>query len=477
MNRFKVPHAFIFLFWIIIFCSILTYFVPSGSFERTTRSYGGITQTVVVPGSYKAMPKHLSLKAAIAGEEVEGKASPVSLLGILEAIPKGLAQSSVLVFYVFIIGSLFTFIHHTGAINGVLFSLIRRFQNRPMLLFFLVYMLLFSGSAFLGIGPETIAFVPIFLYLSKRMGFDRMFAVGLLCIPVFMGWSTGVTNPFNVQVAQIIAELPAGSGIGMRLLLFVVMAALGFGLLMRYGLRVQRDPNSSLMPKDAFGLEEFGAFEETKLERRHIYILSFFGVAYAAILVAVQTIGWGLIEMSACFIGIMIVTMFLSGMGGDKSMAAIIKGLEIMIIPALIVGVARGISVVLQEGMVIDTILYQASSLLETLPRTMAAEGMLIFQSFMNFFIPSASGQALVSMPLLTPLSDILGISRQTTVLAFILGDGLSNMIIPTNGILMALLGIAGVPFEKWVRFAAPFFVSSTLVAMGFIALAIATGY
>lgn len=477
MNRFKVPHAFIFLFWIIIFCSVLTYFVPSGSFERTTRSYGDVTQTVVVPDSYEAMPKHLSLRAAIAGEEVEGKASPVSVMGILEAVPKGLAQSSVLVFYVFIIGSLFTFIHQTGAINGVLFSLIKRFQDRPMLLFFLVYMLLFSGSAFLGVGPETIAFVPIFLYLSKRMGYDRLFGFGMLCIPVYLGWSSGVTNPFNVQVAQIIAELPAGSGIGMRLLLYAVLAALGFGLLMRYGFRVKRAPNSSLMAKDAFNLDDFGTFEEVQLVRKHIYILIFFGLAYAGILTAVQTLAWGLIEMSAGFIGIMIGTMFLSGMGGDKSMAAIVKGLEIMIIPALIVGVARGISVVLQEGMVIDTILYQASSMLEALPRTMAAEGMLIFQSFMNFFIPSASGQALVSMPLLTPLSDILGISRQTTVLAFILGDGLSNMIIPTNGILMAMLGTARVPYEKWARFVLPFFIASTIVAMGFIALAVALGY
>ena len=181
--------------------------------------------------------------------------------------------------------------------------------------------------------------------------------------------------------------------------------------------------------------------------------------------------------MSACFIGITIVVTLISGMSGDESMSALIKGLQTMIVPALVVGVARGISVVLQEGMILDTILHNASELLLTMPRSVAGQGMLFFQSVLNFFIPSASGQALVSMPLMTPLADILGISRQTAVLAYILGDGLSNLIIPTNGVLMAMLGIAKVPFEKWFKFILPVFLVTLFVAMAFMALAIAIGY
>jgi uncharacterized ion transporter superfamily protein YfcC len=148
-----------------------------------------------------------------------------------------------------------------------------------------------------------------------------------------------------------------------------------------------------------------------------------------------------------------------------------------MIVPALVVGVARGISVVLQEGMIIDTILHSSSKVLLTMPKIVAAEGMLFFQSALNFFIPSASGQALVSMPLMTPMSDILGISRQTTVLAYILGDGLSNLIIPTNGVLMAMLGLAKVSFEKWFKFVLRLFIISMLLALVFIAIAIIIGY
>lgn len=477
MKNFKIPHVFIFLFWIIILCSLLSYVIPSGSFERTTKNYGSITQTVVVPNSYKEIPKNYSLKAALLGENVEGKSSPVSVLGILSAIPKGLGDSAVLVFYVFIIGALFSLIQQTGAINAFLFSLIDKFNRRPKLLLFLIYMTVFSGATFMGIATETIALIPVFLFLSKRLGYDRLFGFALLSVPAYLGWSCGVTNPFNVQIAQIIAELPIGSGIGFRLILYVVYSAIGFYFIARYGDKIKKKPSLSLMENDSFNLHEFGSFEEEKLERKHIYILLFFILSYAAILVAVQTIGWGLIQMSACFIGVLIIVAKIAGMSGDESMAAFIKGLQIMIVPALVVGVARGISVVLQEGMIIDTLLYNASEALMSMPKIIAAEGMLFFQSGLNFFIPSASGQALVSMPLMTPMSDILGISRQTAVLAFILGDGLSNLIIPTNGVLMAMLGLAQVSFEKWFKFVLPLFIFSMLLALIFIAIAIIIGY
>lgn len=477
MNNFKIPHVFIFLFWIIIFCSILTYIIPSGNFERTTRSYDGMTQNVVVPNSYEEVPKNYSLKATLLGETVDGKSTPVSLLGLFSAIPKGLGQSAVLVFFVFIVGAVFNLLQQTGTINAFLFALISRFQEKPKLLLFLIYMTVFSGSSFMGIASETIALIPVFLFLSKSLGYDRIFGVGLLCVPLYLGWSTAVTNPFTVQIAQVIAELPIGSGIVFRLFLYVVYAIIGFFFIIRYGEKVKKNPSLSLMKDDKFQMNEYGVFQHIEIERKHIIILLFFVVSYASIIVAVQTIGWGLIEMSACFIAMIIVVTKISGMSGDDSMAVFTRGLEIMIVPALVVGVARGISVVLQEGMIIDTLLQSASSTLMTMPKIAAAEGMLLFQTGLNFFIPSASGQALVSMPLMTPMSDLLGLSRQTAVLAYILGDGISNIIIPTNGVLMATLGLAKVPFEKWFRYILPLFIVSMVIAVAFIALAVAIGY
>jgi len=187
--------------------------------------------------------------------------------------------------------------------------------------------------------------------------------------------------------------------------------------------------------------------------------------------------GWGLIEMTGGFFTVGLATILISGMSGNESMKAFIKGLEVMIVPAIIVGFARGIQVVMEEGQIIDTILFHTSTFLQHQHKLVAVEGMYVFQSMLNFFIPSASGQALVSMPLMVPLADLLGITRQTAILAYTSGDGFSNVIIPTNGVLMAILGIAGVPYEKWVKFIWPLFIIMAVVAAMFLFIALAINY
>ena len=467
--KFKIPHVFIFLSIIILFCTILTYIIPSGSFDRTTRKYGKIEQSVVVPGSYQELPKHFSAKGVFVNEKVEGKASPISLLGLLTAIPKGMQQSAALIFFVFIVGAIFNIIIYTGTINALLFFLIERFRNSPNILLFLIYLVVSMASSFLGVVSELIPIIPIFMLLSKELGYDRMFGFALISLPMFIGWSTAITNPFNITIAQQIAELPLGSGMAFRVVLFIVFLVLGFSYLMRYGKRVKQNKINSLTPEDSFEIIGIKNIEKQSLTSKHFLIIATLLIGYSIIMISVQTIGWGLIEMTGGFIGIGILVILISGLSGDESMDAFVKGLETMIIPALIVGVARGISVVMQEGLIIDTILANASNNLMILPKFVAGEGMLIFQSTLNFFIPSASGQALVSMPLMTPLADLVGISRQTGVLAFVLGDGISNIIIPTNGVLMAMLGLAAVPYKKWLRFVLPLF----LVLMGFAMLTI----
>jgi len=477
LKRFNVPHVFIFLSAIILFCALLTYIVPSGQFQRTTKTINGIQQTVVIQGSYKGLPKHISLKGLIFGEKVEGKASPTSFLGLFTSIPKGLNQSAALIFFIFTIGAVFNLIRETGTIHVVLYGLMRKFRHTPNLLIFGIFIVISLLSTFLGMGTEFMPLIPLFLMISKESGYDRMFGLALLAVPFSLGWTVALTNPFTVQIAQKIAEVPIGSGIGLRLVLYVIMLGLGFAYMMRYGKKIKMNRSHSHMPDDAFDLPDDHVVGNLPLERKHIWIVLTAGILFALILYAVQALGWGLIEMTGGFFLVGVATIFISGMTGSESMKAFVKGLEIMIIPALVVGFARGIQVVMTEGQILDTMLNATAHALEKLPRFLAAEGMFIFQSFLNFFIPSASGQALVSMPLMVPLSDLLEISRQTTVLAFTLGDGLSNMIIPTNGVLMAMLGLAGIPYERWVRFMLPLFLYLCILAMGVLGVAILVGY
>jgi len=473
----KIPHVFIFLTIIILFCSILTYIVPSGSYERTTKIYNHIEQTVIIPGSYQEIPNHFSLKGLILGTNVEGAASPTSLLGLFSSVPKGMNQAAALIFFVFIIGAVFNLIQHTGTVNVFVFNLLKKFKKSPVLLTFILYTAFAFAATFLGMGAEFIPLIPILLILSKEMGYDRLFGVSILLIPQGVGWSSAITNPFTVQIAQQIAELPIGSGILLRIVMFLVCFVVGFSFLMLYGKKVKKDRSKSLMSDDEFILDKDVKLVDTPFTKRHFWIALTSLVLFGLILFAVQTMGWGLIEMTGGFFMVGLLTILISGMSGEESMEAFIKGLQIMIVPALIVGFARGIQVVLKEGQVIDTILFHAASILQTMPKMVAVQGMYFFQTLLNFFIPSASGQAMVSMPLMVPLADLLGITRQTAVLAFTSGDGFSNMIIPTNGVLMAILGIAQVPFEKWFKFIIPLFIIMAVIAGVFLMVAVTINY
>ena len=471
--KFRVPHVFIFLSAIILITSLLTYVIPSGSFERSTRTEGKLQQVVVIPGSYQEIPKHYSVEGLLIGTKEEGKANPISALSLLTAIPRGLTQSGTLIFFIFMIGVAFSIIFETGALLALLFRLIDRFKKRPKLLFFAIYATFSFASAFMGIHLELIPLIPVLILLAQQTGYNRIFGLALGVLPAWAGWATGVTNPFNVQIAQQIAELPIGSGILFRFILFLIGLGAGFSYLMWYGNKVfNPDPSS----RDHEDLEP-APTDKPVLLSRHIVILAAVVVCYAGILAAVQTLDWGLIEMSGGFIGMGLVVIAIAKMNEQQTMDAIMKGLKMMLVPALVVGIARGISVVMYEGQIIDTILNGAAQTLSGVSGTMAAEGMLIFQTGLNFFIPSASGQALVSMPLMTPLADLLGLSRQTAVLAYVLGDGISNLIIPTNGALMAMLGMGKVSFEKWFRFIWPIFIILMIIGAVSLAVAVGVGY
>ncbi len=471
----RIPHVFIFLSSLILVCSILSYIVPSGKYERKIVSINGMDRTVVIPGSYKQIQKNYSIKGFLLGEDIPERSTPISVFGVFMAIPKGLSSAAELIFFVFFIGAVFMLIQDTGSINAIIYKLLNKFSHRPYLLSGIIFTSVALAATFLGMGTEFIPLIPLFLIISKELGFDRLYGLSFLVLAEGIGWSTAITNPFNVQIAQTLAEVPIGSGIWFRAIYFVVCLAIGFVYLIRYGKKIKLDPSKKIMPDDKFELNT--NLQKVAITRRHIGILTSFILLFLFILYSVQRNGWGLMEMTGGFFIIGLTTILISGMSGDQAMKSLIKGLEFMIVPALIVGFARGIQVVMEEGMIIDTILHYASVSLMSMPQIMAAEGMFVFQTLLNFFIPSASGQALVSMPLMIPLGDLLFLTRQTTVFAYTIGDGWSNLIIPTNGVLMAMLGIANVPFEKWLKFVIPVFLVLYLVGAIMLALAVLIGY
>jgi uncharacterized ion transporter superfamily protein YfcC len=473
----RIPHTFIFLSGIILFCSTLTYILPSGQYARKSVPFGSSSRTVIETGTYTEIPKHFSMRGFVLGEQKEGRATPIGALGFITAIPRGMSESADLIFFVLIIGGTFSIIRRTGTIRAIIFKLLDYFGHSMPWLTIILLSLFALLASFLGMGMEFIPLIPIFLLLSREMGYDRLIGFSLLTLGTFVGWSAAISNPFNLQIAQKIAELPLGSGMFYRACFLVVTVIITASYLVRYGNRIRRDPRRSIMADDKFDVEFGNDNGKVTLQHYHILIVVSAFIILALVLYAVQTMGWGLIEMSGGFLAVGVTTALIGRLSADEAAKAFTKGLEVMIVPALVVGFARGIQVVMRDGLIIDTILHYSTMVLQHLPTLVAAEGMLVFQTFLNFFIPSASGQALVSMPLMTPMADLLGISRQVAVLAFVFGDGFSNMIIPTNGILLAMLGIAGIPYDKWLKFVLPLFLQLMAAAFVFVAIAVLIGY
>jgi uncharacterized ion transporter superfamily protein YfcC len=270
--------------------------------------------------------------------------------------------------------------------------------------------------------------------------------------------------------------VPLGSGLRFRLAFFAAAMLLAVVHVERYGRRVQADPSRSLVSQDEHATGG-AAVHRIPMTASHVAILVAAALIFAATLYAIQAHGWWLAELSGGFLLIGLVAAALSKLTIPNATAAFVKGMEEMTVAALVVGFAKGIQVVLDDARVLDTIVHAAASALGGFPRFVAAEGMLLFQTTLNFFIPSGSGQAAVTMPLMVPLADVIGLTRQTAVFAFTCGDGFSNMIIPTSGVLMASLGIADVPYERWLRFVMPLFLQLFALSAVFLAVAVWIGY
>jgi len=474
--RIKIPHVFVLLTFVIAVAAAATWIVPSGTYERETRLVEGHERTLLVPGTFTHLEKHYSLRGLALGDEAAGKASPVGFHGFLTAIPRGLEAAADIIFFIFIIGGAFGILQRTGVITASLNRMLARLGDRGPLLTMVLMFVMAAGGSTLGMGEEFIPLIPVFLIVSKKLGYDRIYAMALVFVAAEVGFAASTTNPFTVNVAQGIAEIPLSSGLTLRIIFFFSALTLAVTYLLRYGARIKADPARSHMAGDPFELDEAAVHTEV-FGGRHTAIIVVCGAIFGFILFAVQRYGWWMADMAGGFFLMGIAAMVLARLPLGEATKAFVKGMEDMLVAALVVGFARGISVVLADGQIMDTIIHGAATLLGHVPRYVAVIGMLAFESSLNLLVPSGSGQAAVTVPLMAPLADILGLTRQTAVLAFTCGDGFSNTIIPTSGILMAMLSLAKIPYGAWLRFMLPLFLQLMALSSVFLMIAVAIDY
>lgn len=451
----KVPHTYVLLFSLIILAVIGTYVLPAGQFDRAVDEV--THKTLVVPGSYHHVEQ-----------------SPVSFFETFISVQKGMIDAASVVFFVFIVYASFYVVLQTHALHAFIGLLLRVLKGKEILMI-PVFMYTFAlGGSIFGMYEETFGFIPLFVGLAIAMGYDAIVGLSMVILGVAMGFAAAFINPFTVGLAQKFAELPLLSGFGFRVVCWFVMVTMSVIWAMNYARKIKKDPSKSLMKDVDMGSL---ALDHDELIKTHFLgrdrVILAVVVAMVGLLIwGVMEKGWYFNELAGLFLIMGIACGFLAGWGPSKLAATYVEGFRDIVFGALVIGISRGILIVMQEGNIIDTVIYGLAQPLSQFPSWVAAEGMLVVQTLINFFIPSGSGQAATTMPIMAPLSDLLHITRQTAVLAFQFGDGFSNILWPTT-LLPVICGIARVPIEKWWRYFVPFFLLLFPVQMIFIAAAV----
>lgn len=472
VKKIELPHVFVLLTFVIFVISLFSYIIPSGTYERQEKVIDGTPRTVLIPGTYKHLDKDVSFKSILLGDKTPEKVTPVSVVGFLTAIPQGLQESADIVFFIFIIGGVFGILQKTGTIIAVLEKLMNTFKNSAPLLTFFIMIAVSAGGSTMGMGEEFIPLVPIFIMIAIRLGYDQIYGFCMVLLAAEVGFSSATINPFTVGIANGIAQLPLADDLAFRIVFFCVIFTVMFIYVLRYGAKIKKDPTKSLMYGTDYSNDN-NTENIVEMTKRHVAIVITGIIIFAFIIFATIKIHWWFNEMAGGFFLIGIVAVVISGMTLKEAASAFVRGMEDMVVAALVVGFARGIVVAMNDSQILDTIVYSAASFLQNFHHVTAAEGMLAFQSMLNFFIPSGSGQAAVTMPLMAPLADILEISRTTAVFAFTCGDGFSNVIIPTSGMLMAMLSLAKIPYQKWLKFVMPLFLILMMISGIFLGVSV----
>lgn len=389
---------------------------------------------------------------------------PVGPFQALVAVPKGIVDAASVIGLIFLIGGAFTVVDRTGTFVRLVHGLVRRMRHRGILVIPVASIAFSLGGIMMQMQEELIAFVPVLLLLVRHLGFTPVTAVAMSLGAAAVGAAFSPVNPFQVIIAQKVAELPQASGLGFRLAFLV--PALGLWILgtMYHARRTRVAP------------DETGAEEGAALDWRDWTILFAILAAFAIYIYGAQRLGWEFNELAALFFAVGILAGFLGRLGIGGTTDGFVDGFRSMTLAALLVGFARAIYVVLNEGRIVDTIVHGLFTPIAELPTVLAALGMMAVQGVIHVPVPSTSSQAVLTLPLLVPLSDLIGLSRQVTVLAYQYGAGLCEMITPTNGALMAMLAAAGVRYEDWLKFVIPLYAGLMVLAATALALGVGIG-
>lgn len=430
------PHTITIIMFIMMVFLILTWVIQAGEYQRT--DFNG--RLIVVPGTFKEIPNQ-----------------PQGIWAMLTAPIKGFVSAAQIIGFCLLVGGAFGMINKTGAISAGLSSVlsfsIRKPKYKKLVVPFIMILFSLAGATF-GMSESTIVFIMITIPLAIAMGYDSIVGICMSFMAAGVGFAAAITNPFNIGVAQGIAEVPMFSGWDYRIIVWLIMTSIAIIYVMLYAGKLEKNPSLSPVyeldkKRDLIDLKNV---DQMEFNWKRKLILVFLFISLAFLVIGANKWKWYINEISALFLALGIVSAIIYRLPVKDTIDSFIGGAKDMITAGLIIGLSRGLLVIASDGKIIDSILFAVSNWGKDLPAYISIQFIFFFQSCFTFFVPSGSGQAALTVPIVAPLSDLLGIGRQTAILAFQLGDGIMSMIVPTSGVTMGVLAIANIPYQTWLK-------------------------
>lgn len=448
-------NAFVIVFAVIIGCWLLSFLIAPGAFERTVMN----GRTVVVPNSFHSVPKiYLGPQA------------------IFQAIPNGLVSSASMMFLVMLVAGCIEVYKQTGTLDKAVAGVLAKSDTMGSEKILCAIMFVFGClGGFLGWNEQIVPFIPIIISLCLALGYDLMTGVACSAMVDMISFSFSPTSVYTVGISDEIAQLPMFSGFLFRLVLLIIANIIMAIYVLRYARGVKSGKIASLtadLDDSKFRIDYSETLKDPLNKRQSISLVVFL-VTFVASIVGVSTMGWSMNDLSACFLFTAIAAGLINRIPASKLVNVIIAGAKDGLAPALVIGLARGIQWILTTSAIIDPIINSISKPLMAMPKYLTPIAVMIVIALFNGLITSGSAKAMALMPILIPLADLVGMTRQTMILAFQFGDGLTNSAWFTSGTLLIFLTIAGIPLKKWWKFVTPLLLILTVVCV--IALLVAT--
>jgi len=461
-RRLAMPDTYIIVAVIVLIMAILTWIIPPGTYEYEEVDVNGRMRSIAVDGTFHYLDA--------------SEANPTGPLAYFKSLYTGCVDAADIIFVIFTCAGTFGILIKTGAFHAGIGTVLRKMGNKDVLLVPILMSVFALGSSMFGMLSEFYGFIPLMVGLGVAMGYDAMYGFAIIALGEYVGFMGATLNPYTVTVAQTIAGVPLYSGTGFRVFALACFILASSAYVILYGKRIRRNPRLSVVD----GHESIHALDREDLEQyridtKAVLIILTVLATLGILMYGMMNLGWGYGELAGLFLVMSMIAAGISGWSPNRWVDEFFIGVKTIVWGGILTGVAKAIVVVMDDAHIKDTIIFSLSNGLKDLPSVVSAQTMLVAQTMLNFFIPSGSGQAAATMPIMAPLADMLGVSRQVACLAFQFGDGLSNLVWPTCGCVI-ICALGGIPLQKWWKWFLPLGGILFVMQMLLIALAMAMG-